>query len=142
MFILAGALNLNSGVGVYACDPEGYEVFKELLDPVIMDYHKVDKVEHPPCDFGPQDKLGFDPLDATGEFIVSTRVRVGRSHEGYPFPPVSTDEVRMVIVLRLSIYPLLVNWDFLFSCCNKFLSLTLHAYTCINTHERCFCMHS
>lgn len=135
VFILAGALNLNSGVGVYACDPEGYEVFKELLDPVIMDYHKVDKVEHPPCDFGPQDKLGFDPLDATGEFIVSTRVRVGRSHEGYPFPPVSTDEVStMVKALRRSIYLLIVNWDFLFTCCNKFLSLTLHIYIHICTN--------
>lgn len=92
--IRSGALNLNSGVGVYACDPEGYETFKELLDPVICDYHKVDKVTHPKCDFGPQDKLGFDPLDASGEFIVSTRVRVGRSHDGYPFPPVSTDEQR------------------------------------------------
>ncbi|XP_062591518.1 taurocyamine kinase-like [Saccostrea cucullata] len=92
--IRSGALNLNSGVGLYACDPEAYETFKELFDPVICDYHKVDKVAHPKCDFGPQDNLGFDPLDPTGEFIVSTRVRVGRSHDGYPFPPVSTDEQR------------------------------------------------
>lgn len=96
-----GALNLNSHVGVYACDPEGYETFKDLLDPVICDYHKVDKVAHPKCDFGPQDNLGFDPLDASGEYILSTRIRVGRSHEGFPFPPVANDEVCIVAVYML-----------------------------------------
>lgn len=52
MFIFVGVLNLNFGVGVYVCDFEGYEVFKEFLDLVIMDYYKVDKVEYFLCDFG------------------------------------------------------------------------------------------
>jgi creatine kinase len=94
-----GAKNLNSHVGVYACDPEGYETFKDLLDAVICDYHKVPKVAHPKADFGPQDNLGLDPLDTAGEFILSTRIRVGRSHEGFPFPPVATDEVSTVTTI-------------------------------------------
>ncbi|OWF37579.1 Taurocyamine kinase [Mizuhopecten yessoensis] len=92
--INSGCKNMHSGVGLYACDPEAYEVFKELFDPLIMDYHKITKVEHPTPDFGDMDKLGFDDLDPAGEFIVSTRVRVGRSHAGFPFPPGADEQKR------------------------------------------------
>jgi hypothetical protein len=53
----------------------------------FLDYHggfkKTDK--HPAKDFG--DVSVFGDLDPTGEFVVSTRVRCGRSMEGYPFNP-------------------------------------------------------
>lgn len=88
-----GAKNLDSGVGLYACDPEAYTVFQPLFDAVIKMYHKVDKVEHPTPTFGDLDNLGFGDLDPDNNMIVSTRVRVGRSHDGFSFPPCSNKEV-------------------------------------------------
>jgi len=92
--IRSGCENTDSGVGVYACDPDGYTVFAPLLDAVIKDYHKVDALNHPEPDFGDLEKLGFSNLDPSGEMIVSTRVRVGRSHDSYGFPPVLNKEQR------------------------------------------------
>ena len=93
--IRSGAKNLDSGVGLYACDPEAYTVFQPLFDAVIKMYHKVDKVEHPTPTFGDLDNLGFGDLDPDNNMIVSTRVRVGRSHEGFSFPPCSNKEARV-----------------------------------------------
>ncbi|XP_071114815.1 arginine kinase-like [Haliotis cracherodii] len=90
--IQSGCLNPDSGVGIYACDPEGYTVFADVLDEVIKDYHKVDKLDHPEPDMGDFDNLGFGDLDPSGDYIVSTRVRVGRSHDSYGFPPVLSKE--------------------------------------------------
>lgn len=88
-----GCKNLDSGCGIYASDPEAYDVFKEVLHPVIKDYHKVPEIKHPQPDFGDLNNLGFGDLDPSGDFIVSTRVRVGRSHASYGFPPVVNAEV-------------------------------------------------
>nr|O15989.1 RecName: Full=Arginine kinase; Short=AK [Turbo cornutus]BAA22870.1 arginine kinase [Turbo cornutus] len=92
--IKSGCLNLDSGVGIYACDPDAYTVFANVLDEVIKDYHKVDKLDHPEPDMGNFEDPGFGDLDPSGDFIVSTRVRVGRSHDSYGFPPVlSKDQI-------------------------------------------------
>lgn len=89
--IQSGVENPDSGVGIYAPDAESYTVFADLFDPIIEDYHggfkKSDK--HPPKDFGDVDTLGN--LDPAGEYVVSTRVRCGRSLEGYPFNPCLTE---------------------------------------------------
>lgn len=92
--IQSGCMNLDSGVGIYACDPEGYDTFAPVLDEVIKDYHKVEKVEHPEPNFGDLENLNLPDLDPNNEMIVSTRVRVGRSHVGFPFPPAATKEQR------------------------------------------------
>ncbi|BES92033.1 unnamed protein product [Nesidiocoris tenuis] len=89
--IQSGVENLDSGVGIYAPDAESYTVFADLFDPIIEDYHggfkKTDK--HPARDFGDVDSFGN--LDPAGEFIISTRVRCGRSMQGYPFNPCLTE---------------------------------------------------
>ncbi|CAG2055534.1 unnamed protein product [Timema podura] len=86
-----GLENHDSGVGIYAPDAEAYTLFSDLFDPIIEDYHggfkKTDK--HPPKEWGDVDTLGN--LDPNGEFIISTRVRCGRSLEGYPFNPCLTE---------------------------------------------------
>nr|KAG5704961.1 hypothetical protein BaRGS_022803 [Batillaria attramentaria] len=92
--IKSGCENPESGVGIYACDPEGYTVFAPILDKVIMEYHKVTELNHPAPDFG-EDKIDFGNLDPDGEMIVSTRVRVGRSHDSYGFPPVLSKQDRI-----------------------------------------------
>lgn len=90
--IQSGVENPDSGVGIYAPDAESYSVFADLFDPIIEDYHggfkKTDK--HPPKNWGDVDTFGN--LDPTGEYVVSTRVRCGRSMEGYPFNPCLTEE--------------------------------------------------
>lgn len=89
--VQSGFENPDSGVGIYAPDAEAYSVFADLFDPIIEDYHKGFKKtdKHPASDFGDVDS--FANVDPTGEFVVSTRVRCGRSMEGYPFNPCLTE---------------------------------------------------
>ncbi|XP_076467181.1 arginine kinase Oct f 2-like [Babylonia areolata] len=92
--IRSGCENPESGVGIYACDPDGYTVFAPVLDKVIKDYHKVGELKHPKPSFG-ETEINFGDLDPSGEMIVSTRVRVGRSHDSFGFPPVLSKEDRI-----------------------------------------------
>jgi len=72
-------------VGAVAGDEETYEVFKELLDPIIDGRHG---------GFGPDDKhkTDLDYTKITGEmlsknYVISSRVRTGRSIKGIALPP-------------------------------------------------------
>jgi len=89
--IQSGLENHDSGVGIYAPDAESYTTFADLFDPIIDDYHggfkKTDK--HPARDFG--DGSVFVNVDPEGKYVISTRVRCGRSLEGYPFNPCLTE---------------------------------------------------
>ncbi|XP_020816579.1 arginine kinase isoform X1 [Drosophila serrata] len=89
--IQSGLENHDSGVGIYAPDAEAYTVFADLFDPIIEDYHggfkKTDK--HPASTFG--DVASFGNVDPTNEYVISTRVRCGRSMQGYPFNPCLTE---------------------------------------------------
>ena len=86
--IKSGVENPDSNIGVYAPDAESYTLFKELFDPIIDEYHGGfgPNEYHPPIDFGDPSELG--DLNELGDFVVSTRVRCGRSIEGYPFNPI------------------------------------------------------
>ncbi|CAF0887529.1 unnamed protein product [Brachionus calyciflorus] len=86
--------NPNSSVGLYAPDPDCYDTFPEIFWPVISDYHKVDvyslKSIH---DFGnPNDLPDFDSKYA--DSIVSSRIRVGRTLDGFPMGPKLSRETR------------------------------------------------
>lgn len=98
-------------VGCVAGDEETYEVFKDLLDPVIEDRHggykptdkhktdlNSDNLQVSPnlmcCDMGPSVLLlftlsfgfqGGDDLDPN--YVLSSRVRTGRSIRGFCLPP-------------------------------------------------------
>nr|WBV73489.1 allergen [Blomia tropicalis] len=89
--IQSGVENLDSGCGVYAPDAESYKTFADLFDPIIEDYHggfkKTDR--HPQSDFGDISQLVN--VDPNNEFVISTRVRCGRSMQGYPFNPLLTE---------------------------------------------------
>jgi len=81
--INSGVWNQDSNIGVYAGDEDSYTVFADLFDPVIKEYHD---------GFGKDGKHKTDfktPLkapekDEKSEFIVSTRIRVGRNLAGFP----------------------------------------------------------
>ena len=85
--------NPDSNVGLYAPDPEVYDLFAELFHPVIAEYHKVDvatlKSVH---DLGDAANLRDLPQNYQ-DAIVSTRVRVGRTVKGYPMAGKLTREV-------------------------------------------------
>lgn len=89
--IQSGVENLDSGIGIYAPDAEAYTLFKELFDPIIEDYHGGFKPtdQHPKSDWGDINTLV--DLDPAGKYVVSTRVRCGRSLQGYPFNPCLTE---------------------------------------------------
>jgi len=91
--IQSGVKNLDSGVGVYAPDAEAYTTFKELFDPIIQDYHDGFKPSdrQPPTDLGESHVSELKDLDPEKKYIVSTRIRCGRSLAGYPFNPCLTE---------------------------------------------------
>merc|ERR550514_1292562 len=81
-------------VGMTAGDEESYEVFKELFDPVIDLRHggyKPDAVHPTDLDVS---KLSTTSIDPTGKYVISTRVRTGRSLRGVRLPPVCTKDER------------------------------------------------
>ncbi|VDN88359.1 unnamed protein product, partial [Brugia pahangi] len=98
--------NLDSGVGVYAPDADSYTLFKPLFDPIIEEYHNGfgSNQKQPEIDLGEEgivnkkkrfnaDKISLlTDLDPEGKYINSTRVRCGRSLQGYPFNPCLTEE--------------------------------------------------
>jgi len=91
--IQSGVANLDSGVGVYAPDAEAYTLFKPLFDPIIQDYHNGfgSNEKQPQIDLGEGKTHLLPDLDPEGKYINSTRVRCGRSLQGYPFNPCLTE---------------------------------------------------
>jgi len=75
-------------VGMTAGDAESYEVFKELFDPVISARHG--GYDHRA---GPQptnlniEQLSSTDIDPYNSYVLTTRVRTGRSVRGFKFPP-------------------------------------------------------
>ncbi|CAF88141.1 unnamed protein product, partial [Tetraodon nigroviridis] len=73
-------------VGCVAGDEETYEVFKELLDPVISDRHGGYKpTDKHKTDLDAANLKGGDDLDPN--YVLSSRVRTGRSIRGFCLPP-------------------------------------------------------
>ncbi|THD24421.1 Arginine kinase [Fasciola hepatica] len=99
-----------------ACDLGAYETFKDFFDPLIKDYHKVHTpdISHPPSNFGDLSKLEFKDLNADGNMVVSTRVRLGRTVEGYGFGPTLTKEMRLELEEK-AIYELSKTLKFAFN---------------------------
>ncbi|GAA6236147.1 creatine kinase M-type-like [Lates japonicus] len=73
-------------VGCVAGDEESYEVFKDLLDPVISDRHGGYKpTDKHKTDLNFENLKGGDDLDPN--YVLSSRVRTGRSIKGFTLPP-------------------------------------------------------
>nr|AAS72896.1 creatine kinase CK3 [Tethya aurantium] len=73
-------------VGCVAGDEESYEVFADLLDPIIDKRHNgyAKDAKHT-TDLNPENLKGGDNLDPN--YVLSSRVRTGRSIRGYSLPP-------------------------------------------------------
>ncbi|XP_037822457.1 arginine kinase [Lucilia sericata] len=87
--VQSGFEHHDSSCGVYAADPESYDAFNKLFDPVIRDYHGQLENEkeqlQPDTDFGNVDDI--ENLDTEKKYITSTRIRIARNIEGFPYFP-------------------------------------------------------
>jgi len=81
--IRSGIENPDSSMGVYAGDKESYRVFGALFDPIIEEYHGFTKEDshHSNMD---SNLLKAPSLDPEGDYILSTRIRVGRNIDAMP----------------------------------------------------------
>jgi len=81
-------------VGLVACDEESYTTFKDLFDPVISARHGgygADGVQ--PTNLKIEELSNTD-IDPDGKYVLTTRVRTGRSVAGFKLPPVISFEER------------------------------------------------
>jgi len=81
-------------VGLVACDEDSYTVFKDLFDPVISARHNgyaADATQPTNMDIS---KLSTTDIDPDLQFVLTTRVRTGRSVRGFKLPPVIGFEER------------------------------------------------
>merc|ERR1719207_511990 len=81
-------------VGVVACDEESYTVFKDLFEPIISDRHNgygIDDKQPTDMDIS---KISDTDIDPFGKYVLTTRVRTGRSVRGFKLPPVIGFEER------------------------------------------------
>uniref|UniRef100_A0A8C7TQR7 creatine kinase n=1 Tax=Oncorhynchus mykiss TaxID=8022 RepID=A0A8C7TQR7_ONCMY len=88
-------------VGCVAGDEECYDVFKDMFDPIISDRHGGYKpTDKHKTDLNFENLKGGDDLDPA--YVLSSRVRTGRSIKGYTLPPHnSRGERRMVEKLSI-----------------------------------------
>ncbi|MFK5927009.1 MAG: phosphagen kinase [Desulfuromusa sp.] len=99
--INSGVVNQDSSVGVYAGDAESYLLFAPLLDPIIEDYHGFSGTDIHRSDLNPE-KLSAPNPDPESEFILSTRIRVGRNVADMPLGPAISKEQRNSIESQIA----------------------------------------
>jgi arginine kinase len=92
--IKSGILNPDSEIGIYAGDAETYNTFSEILDLIIADYHAYQPHNWHVSDISIP---SLPILDIRNKYIVSTRIRVARNLDGFPFTTsISANERRQV----------------------------------------------
>jgi len=99
--IRSGIINPDSDIGIYAGDAESYETFSELFNPIINDYHTFTQGKHHTRDLACSDLPALDPEN---KYIISTRIRVARNIDGFPFTTfISADQRYQVEQLILKV---------------------------------------
>ena len=99
--IRSGVLNPDSGIGVYAGDAESYSLFAPLFDPIIQEYHGFSPQDKHKSNLKPDDLNAPNP-DPEGNYIISTRIRVGRNVDNMPLGPAITREERNRVQTEVS----------------------------------------
>jgi len=93
--------------GIYAGDQDSYEVFADVFDPIIEEYHGL------PKDFAHTSDMDVDKINGNVEAaapVHSVRIRVGRSVEGFGLSPGITRDQRLGLeVLMKSAFAKLVG---------------------------------
>jgi arginine kinase len=103
--INSGLLNPDSNIGAYAGDLESYFCFSPLFDPIIHQYHGTQNNQLHSTNLNPAEIDSVNP-DPDNNYIVSTRIRVGRNLADMPLGPSISktlrDEVETKIVSALT----------------------------------------
>ena len=99
--INSGVKNPDSGIGAYAGDEESYSVFAPLFDAIIEEYHNFSRTDMHKSNLNPDDLTAPNP-DPKGEFILSTRIRVGRNLDALPLGPAISNSQRDEVEKRVS----------------------------------------
>merc|ERR1719213_609935 len=84
----------NQHCGIYAGDWDSYKVFAEVFDPIIQDYHGISADSTHTSDMDAEKIVGNIETDVP---VKSTRIRVGRSIEGFGLSPGITKEQRLEV---------------------------------------------
>jgi arginine kinase len=94
--IQSGVLNQDSHIGVYAGDADSYDLFSPLFDPIIEEYHGFSDtdIHQSYLDAG---MLSVPNPDPDGDFVLSSRIRVGRNVAGMPLGPAISREQRNAV---------------------------------------------
>uniref|UniRef100_A0A8R1TUJ3 arginine kinase n=1 Tax=Onchocerca volvulus TaxID=6282 RepID=A0A8R1TUJ3_ONCVO len=96
--IRSGLHSHDLAIGVYAADPESYHKFAALFDRILEDYHGFKPgAKQPAVDFGEEKISEFPPLDPTGKYVKSVRIRCVRSIAGYPFNPLLSADDYLIL---------------------------------------------
>merc|ERR1711973_62993 len=80
--------------GIYAGDKDSYEMFKDVFDPIIFEYHGL------PEDFKHTSDMDASKIEGNINEkapVKSTRIRVGRSIDGFGLSPGITKEQRLEV---------------------------------------------
>merc|ERR1712232_649926 len=78
-------------VGVLFGDAECVTKYKEIMHPIIVERHGNPKLPHPPPNLDGSKLRDHTAMDTS--YVISTRVRTGRSISGFPLPPsISADQ--------------------------------------------------
>jgi creatine kinase len=86
--IQAGLDAPHLGVGIAAGDEESYETFKDIFDLVIEGWHGYPADGAHQLDTNPDNlKMTPEQVAKFNEYVISTRIRAGRSIRGLPLPP-------------------------------------------------------
>tara|TARA_R110001583_G_scaffold72596_3_gene203081 strand:+ start:5562 stop:6599 length:1038 start_codon:yes stop_codon:yes gene_type:complete len=91
--INSGLQNPDSNIGVYAGDLASYTCFAPLFDPIIRDYHGTESSALHSTNLNPEQVNAINP-DPNNEYIVSTRIRVGRNLADMPLGTAISKEQR------------------------------------------------
>merc|ERR1711863_163669 len=82
----------NQHCGIYAGDWDSYKVFSDVFDPIIQDYHGISAESKHTSDMDVTKIQGN--IDGTAP-VHSTRIRVGRSIDGFGLSPGITKDQRL-----------------------------------------------
>lgn len=80
--------------GIYAGDADSYKDFADVFDPIIQEYHGISADSTHTSDMDAEKIVGNIESDVP---VKSTRIRVGRSIEGFGLSPGITKEQRLEV---------------------------------------------
>ena len=95
----AGVLRPHLGVGFTCGDEECFELFKDVINPIVQGWHQFDPATQTHSSDLDFEKLVFTEEDAAlfARYVKSTRIRAARNISGFSLPAGSSMEDRLAV---------------------------------------------